>query len=170
MTGVRRLAAGGLATVIALALTSIPALAATKSVAPPRPATRPVAPPARATGVLPPQIYQLNPLKVNPTVLPNVMIVGQHLTPATTVQVGGRPATTVEVPDANHLLMKLPENLSQGSYLVAVTNEGGTTMSSDQLVIDDPGLHPSTMMLLVGGGFLLMLVLVMRLARTPSFA
>ena len=172
MTGARRLAAGGLTTVIALALTSIPALAATKSVAPPRPVTRPVAPPApvRATHVLPPQIYQLNPLKVNPTVLPNIMIVGQHLTPATTVQVGGRPATTVEVPDANHLLMKLPENLSQGSYLVAVTNEAGTTMSSDQLVIDDPGLHPSTMTLLAGGGFLLLLVLVMRLARTPSFA
>jgi hypothetical protein len=172
MTGARRLAAGGLATVIALALTSVPALAATKSVAPPPPAARPVAPPApvRATSVLPPQIYQLNPLKVNPAVLPNVMIVGQHLTPATTVQVGGRPATTVEVPDAYHLLMKLPENLSQGSYLVAVTNEAGTTMSTDQLVIADPGLHPSTMMLLAGGGFLLLLVLVMRLARTPSFA
>jgi hypothetical protein len=182
MTGARRLAAGGLATVIALALTSVPALAATKSVAsprptarpvaPPRPAARPVAPPVpvRTTGVLPPQIFQLNPVKVNPTVLPNIMIVGQHLTPATTVQVGGRPATTVQVPDANHLLMKLPENLAQGSYLVAVTNEAGTAMSSDELVIDDPSLHPSTMTLLVGGGFLLLLVLVMRLARTPTFA
>ena len=165
MTGARRLAAGGLATVIGLALTSLPAYSATRPVAPPAPPA-----PTRAAGILPPQIYQLNPVKVNPTVLPNVMIVGQHLTPATTVLVGGRPATTVQVPDANHLLMKLPADLSQGSYPVAVTNEAGTAMASDLLVIDNPGFQPSTMMTLVGGGFLLLLVLVMRLARTPGLA
>jgi hypothetical protein len=161
---VRRLAAGGLASLMALSL-SLPVAAASKP-APARPVTRPA--PARPTAALPPQIYQLNPVKVNPTVLPNIMILGQHLTPATTVQVGGRPATTMQVPDANHLLMKLPENLAQGSYSVAVTNEAGTALASDQLVIDDPGYQPSTMMMLVGGGFLLLLVLVMRLARTPG--
>jgi len=166
MTAARRLAAGGLASLMALALTSLPAYAATKR---PTPTPKPAAPrPAPVS--LAPQIYQLNPVKVNPTVLPNIMILGQHLTPTTTVQVGGRPATTVEVPDANHLLMKLPENLAQGSYLVAVTNEAGTATASDQLVIDDTGTHPSTMMMLVGGGFLLLLVLVMRLARTPGLA
>jgi hypothetical protein len=168
MTAARRLAAGGLASLMALALMSVPAEAATKKTA----ATRPVTPPApvKAAAILPPQIYQLNPLKVNPTVLPNVMIVGQHMTPATTAQVGGRPATTVEVPDANHLLVKLPENLAQGSYLVAVTNEAGTALASDELVIDDTGTHPSTLMMLVGGGVLLLLLLVMRLARTPGLA
>ena len=166
MTAARRLAAGGLATLMALALTSLPAYAATKR---PTPTPKPAAPrPAPVS--LAPQIYQLNPVKVNPTVLPNIMILGQHLTPTTTVQVGGRPATTVEVPDANHLLMKLPENLAQGSYSVAVTNEAGTALASDQLVIDDPGYQPSTLMMLVGGGFLLLLVLVMRLARTPGLA
>jgi len=79
--------------------------------------------------------------------------------------VGGRPATTVEVPDANHLLVKLPENLAQGSYLVAVTNEAGTALASDELVIDDTGTHPSTLMMLVGGGVLLLLLLVMRRLR-----
>src|SRR2546429_531259 len=113
MTAVRRMAAAGLA---ALVLTTVPAMAATKPTAPTRPATP--AAPARAAAALPPQIYQLNPVKVNPAVLPNIMILGQHLTPTTTVQVGGRPATTVQVPDANHLLMKLPENLAQGSYSV----------------------------------------------------
>ena len=166
MTSARRLAGGGLASLMALALTSLPAYAATKR---PTPTPKPAAPrPAPVS--LAPQIYQLNPVKVNPTVLPNIMILGQHLTPTTTVQVGGRPATTVQVPDANHLLMKLPENLAQGSYLVAVTNEAGTATASDQLVIDDTGTHPSTMMMLVGGGFLLLLVLVMRLARTPGLA
>ena len=164
MTAVRRLAAAGLATMTALVVISLPAMAATK------PVTRPATPaPARPAAALP-QIYQLNPVKVNPSVLPNIMILGQHLTPATTVQVGGRPATTVQVPDANHLLMKLPENLAQGSYSVAVTNEAGTALASDQLVIDDTGTHPSNLMMLVGGGFLLLLMLVMRLARTPGLA
>jgi hypothetical protein len=165
MGAVRRLAAGTFAGVMALAVMALPAEAATKPVAP---ATPPV--PVRTAGVLPPQIFQLNPVKVNPSVLPNVMIVGQHMTPATTAQIGGRPATTVEVPDANHLLVKLPENLAQGSYLVAVTNEAGTALASDQLIIDDPSLHPSTLMLLAGGGFLLLLVLLMRLARMPGLA
>jgi hypothetical protein len=168
MTAVRRVAAAGLASMTALVLMTMPAMAATKPAAPARPTT-PAAPP-RATAALPPQIFQLNPVKVNPAVLPNIMILGQHLTATTTVQVGGRPATTVEVPDANHLLMKLPENLAQGSYLVAVTNEAGTATASDQLVIDDTGTHPSTLMMLVGGGFILLLMLVMRLARTPGLA
>ena len=167
MTAQRRVAAAGLASLTALVLMTVPAMAATRPTAPARPTTRPA--PARAT-TLPPEIFQLNPVKVNPAVLPNIMILGQHLTPATTVQVGGRPATTVQVPDANHLLMKLPENLAQGSYSVAVTNEAGTALASDQLVIDDTGTQPSTLMMLVGGGFLLLLMLVMRLARTPGLA
>jgi len=155
MAAARRLVASGLATVLALALTAAPAYAATRRT-----------PTAKPT---PPQIYQLNPLKVNPTVQPNIMILGQYMTPATTAHVGGRPATTVEVPDANHLLVKLPDNLAQGTYLVEVTNEAGTVTASDQLVVDEsPG--PSNMMYLMGGGFLLLLVLVMRLARTPSIA
>jgi len=168
MTAQRRVAAAGLASLTALVLMTVPAMAATRPTAPARPTTPPA--PARATAALPPEIFQLNPVKVNPAVLPNIMILGQHLTPATTVQVGGRPATTVQVPDANHLLMKLPENLAQGSYSVAVTNEAGTALASDQLVIDDTGTQPSTLMMLVGGGFLLLLMLVMRLARTPGLA
>jgi len=168
MTALRRVAAAGLASLTALVLITVPAMAATRPTAPARPTTPPA--PARATAALPPEIFQLNPVKVNPAVLPNIMILGQHLTPATTVQVGGRPATTVQVPDANHLLMKLPENLAQGSYSVAVTNEAGTALASDQLVIDDTGTQPSTLMMLVGGGFLLLLMLVMRLARTPGLA
>src|SRR5438874_10197273 len=89
MTAVRRVAAAGLASLTALVLMTVPAMAATKSTAPKRPATP--AAPAKAAAALPPQIYQLNPIKVNPTVLPNIMILGQHLTP-TTHRAGGRPA------------------------------------------------------------------------------
>ena len=162
----RRLAAGGLATLVALAVTSLPAYAATKRAT----TTAKPTPPGQVkkVAVLPPQIYQLNPIKVNPTIQPNIMILGQHLTPASTVQVGGRPATTVQASDTYHLLVKLPDNLAQGSYSVEVTNEAGTAMATDELVVDDSGSQPSTMMMLAGGGFLVLLVLVMRLARAPS--
>ena len=165
MAAARRLAAGGLASLMALAL-SVPAQAATKPSAAPRPAALPT--PVR-TATLPPQIYQVSPLKVNPTIQPNIMILGQHLTPGSNVHVGGRPATTVQAPDSYHLLVKLPDNLSQGSYWVEVTNEAGTAMASEELVVDD-GSRPSTMMMLVGGGVLLLLLLVIRLARTPGLA
>jgi hypothetical protein len=165
MTAARRLAAGGL-TMLALALTSLPAYAATKKAIP----AKPVAPVPVKTAVLPPQIYQVTPAKVNPTTQPNIMILGQHLTATSTVQVGGRPATTVQASDTYHMLVKLPDNLAQGSYSIEVTNEAGTTTASDQLVVDDPGFQPSNMLLLTGGGILILLVLVMRLARTPGLA
>jgi hypothetical protein len=168
MAAARRLAVSGVATLLVLALTSVPAHAATK-----RPATTPKPTPpgqAKKGPVQPPQIYQVNPLKVNPTLQPNIMILGQYLTPATTVQVGGRPAPTVQIPDTNHVLVKLPENLAQGTYLVEVTNEAGTATASDQLVVADSGMSASNLQLLAGGGVLILLFLVMRLARTPGLA
>ncbi len=167
MTAARRLAAGGLATLVALAITVLPAYATGKQ---PAPTARPAAPVQVKAGVLPPQIYQVTPAKVNPTLQPNIMILGQHLTPASTVQVGGRPATTVQASDTYHMLVKLPDNLAQGSYSIEVTNEAGTATASDQLVVDDPGTRPSNMTMLVGGGILVLLVLLMRLARTPGLA
>lgn len=141
------------------------AAATTRPTTPPKPIAVPQ--PARATAA--PLIFQINPAKVNPTLQPNIMILGQHLTPASTVQVGGRPATTVEAPDPNHLLVKLPDNLSQGSYIIEVRNEAGTAVASDPLVVDNSGPQPSTMNYLAIGGFLALLMLVMRLARTPGF-
>ena len=167
MTAVRSLARGGLATMVALALTTLPAYAATKQ---PAPSPTPVAPLKVKSAVLPPQIFQVTPAKVNPTTQPNIMILGQHLTPTSTVQVGGRPATTVQASDTYHMLVKLPDNLAQGSYSIEVTNEAGTATASDQLVVDDPGYQPSNMLLLTGAGLLILLVLVMRLARTPGLA
>src|SRR5207253_9204426 len=141
----------------------VPAQAATRRTTPtPKPTPAPQV--KKAPAILPPQIYQLTPLKVNPTVQPNIMILGQLMTPATTAHVGGRPATTVQVPDANHLLVKLPENLSQGSYVVEVTNEAGTAIASDALVVDEsPG--PTNRSHQRGSGFLVLLVPGMRLSR-----
>jgi hypothetical protein len=152
---------------IALAVSGMPAYAATKQPVP-TPKPKPAAPAKPA--VLPPQIFQVTPVKVNPTTQPNIIILGQHLTPASTVQVGGRLATTVEATDTYHMLVKLPDHLAQGSYFIEVTNEAGTATASDALVIDDPSTRPSNLQLLSGGGLLLLLVLVMRLARTPGLA
>jgi hypothetical protein len=169
MTAVRRLATGGLATMLALAVTCLPAYAATKRPVP-TPTPRPAATIQVKAATLPPRIYQVTPAKVNPVTQPNIMILGQHLTPTSTVQVGGRPATTVQASDTYHMLVRLPDNLAQGSYSIEVTNEAGSTTASDQLVVDDPGSGPSNMLLLSGDGLLLLLVLVMRLARTPGLA
>jgi hypothetical protein len=163
-----RIVAGGLLTLLALGFTAAPAFAGTRSVTVHKPVPPVVAP--RAQVVRPPEVFQVNPTKVNPTVQPNLMIVGQFLTPATTVQVGKRQATTVQVPDANHLLVKLPDNLSRGTYAIEVTNEAGSVMASDSIVVDNTGDQPSLLTYLACGGFFAFLVLVMRLARTPGIS
>lgn len=169
MAMARRLSAGGVLALLALALGSLTAEAATK-----RPVAVTVRPAAAPTAVrtttLPPMVLEVNPLKVNPVMQPNIMILGQHLTPATTVLVGGHPATTVAALDAYHLLVKLPDNLAQGAYSIEVTNEGGTAMATDQLVIDGSGQGPSTLTILTCAGFGLLLLLIMRMARTPGLA
>src|SRR5438105_8261513 len=143
-----RLLQAGLVTVIALALANPPVYAASKK----------------------PEIVQVSPTKVNPTTQPNIMILGQYLTPTSTVEVGGRPATTVQAPDPNHLLVKLPDNLSQGSYEVQVTNEAGSAVATDALVVDGAAAQPSTLQYAAGAGILLFLMLVMRLTRTPGLS
>jgi IPT/TIG domain len=165
MTGVVATAAA----LLCLAWGSTPALAATKTkvIVPPH------APPpglVRKAAVLAPLVFQVNPAKVNPTTQTNIVIIGQHLSATTKVQVGGHPATTVEAPDPQTLLVKLPEDLTKGSYSVSVTNEAGTAVADDQLVVDDSGQGPNSLTTMAGVGSLLLLVLLMRLARTPGLA
>jgi hypothetical protein len=162
----QRLLAAGFILMTAFALSSGPAYAARAN---PVTHPKPTAPgQARKTPAQAPEIFQVSPTKVDPTVQPNIMILGQHLTPATTVVVGGRPATTVQAPDANHLLVKLPTNLSGGTYSVEVTNDAGTAVAVDQLVVEQPGASLSTMQMIAIGGFVIFLALVMRLSRIKA--
>jgi hypothetical protein len=156
--------------VIALAIASTPAFASEKKQGTPAPKPTPPGQAKKAPTALPPQIYQVNPTKVNPSMQTNIMILGQHLTATTNVEVGGRPATTVQAPDANHLLVKLPDNLEHGSYVVEVTNEAGTAVATDPLVVDGGDGQLSTLQMVALGGFLIVLVLVLRLARTPGLS
>jgi hypothetical protein len=163
-----RIAAGGLLTLLALGFGAVPALAGTRPI--PAPKSLPPVAAQHVPATRAPEVFQVNPTKVNPSLQPNIMIVGQFLTPTTRVQVGSRLATTVQVPDPNHLLVKLPDNLSGGTYPIQVTNEAGTVMASDSLVVDSAGDQPTTLTYLIGGGFFGFLVLIMRLARTPGLS
>lgn len=160
----------GLAAALAcLACGSTAAAAAAKT----RPTPAHPTPPAAAhktPAPAAPLVFQLSPAKVDPSRQPNIVIIGQHLSASTRVMVGGRQATTVESPDSQTLLVKLPEPLARGSYEVDVTNEAGTAVADDQLVVDDSQGGPSSLTTMAGAGFLLLLVLVMRLARTPGLA
>jgi len=115
-----------------------------------------------------PQIFQVSPVRVNLRLQPNIMILG-HFTPTTQVEIGSRAATTVDVSDGYHLLAKLPPDLPQGSYRIQVSNEAGTVMADDSLVVDGDA-RPNNMVFLAGGAFLALFVLVMRLARTPGLS
>jgi hypothetical protein len=163
-----RLLVGGVGAFVCLAASSLPVMAATKSASTPRPT--PAGQARKLPPILPPVVFQVNPAKVNPTIQPNIVILGQHLSVTTRVQVGGRPATTVESADSHTLLVKLPLDLAKGSYVIQVTNEAGSTTADDPLVVDDAGTGPSNLTTLAGAGCLLLLVLVMRLARTPGLA
>lgn len=164
-----RLFIGSMAAFVCLAAGSTPAMAATKST---RVVPHPTPPgQVRKTAtLLAPVIFQVNPTKVNPALQSNIIILGQHLSAATRVQVGGHPATTIESADSQTLLVKLPDDLPKGSYLVQLTNEAGSTTADDPLIVDDAGAGPSNLTTLAGAGSLLLLVLVMRLARTPGLA
>ncbi|HYM49385.1 MAG TPA: IPT/TIG domain-containing protein [Candidatus Limnocylindrales bacterium] len=125
------------------------------------------APPAARPGV--PRVFQVNPATVNLQTQPNIMLVGQNLTPRTRVLVGGREATTVEATGYT-LLAKLPDGLAGGSYPLEVVTDGVSSTASDPVVVEDtpPGMSQATM--LTGGALVVLLVLVMRLARPRTYA
>jgi hypothetical protein len=166
----RRLILGSVGTLACLLWATTPVLAATKAKPIPVPKPTPPGQARKAPTTLPPLVFQVNPVKVNPAKQPNIVIIGQHLSPTTRVQVGGRAATTIQAPDAQTLLVQLPADLTSGSYQVAVSNEGGTTVADDQLLVDTSGSGPGSLTMMAGAGLLLFFVLVMRLARTPGLS
>src|SRR5437588_12853770 len=95
-----RMAIGGLLTLFALGLTAAPVLASTARTAPTPKPLPPVAAP-RATTVRLPQVYQVNPLKVNPTVQPKTLTVGHFLPPPPKFKVAPGLAPTTQCPVPN---------------------------------------------------------------------
>jgi hypothetical protein len=149
MKVVRRLMAGVTLGLLAMAIGSLSAEAATND--------------------SPPTVIQISPLRVNPVLQPNIMILGQHLSATTTVMVGGFPATVVTAPDAYHLLVRLPDHLAQGVYSIEVMNEAGTAFASDDLIVDT-STKPNPLKILFASGFVALLLLVMKMSRLPGLA
>lgn len=117
---------------------------------------------------LAPKIYIVSPTKVNLRTQPNVVLTGQNLLATTQVVVGGRPATTLDAPDPNHLLVKLPEDLADGTYILEASNGDATAMADDMLTVQAGGMLDRNGMLVVIGGMALLL-LAARLARFQTF-
>lgn len=115
-----------------------------------------------------PKIFLVSPTKVNLKVQPNVVITGQNLASTTRVAVGGHPATTVEAPDSNHLLVQIPADLADGVYIIQASN-GDAISTADQTLTVQAGspLDQMNMLLLAGGG--LLVLLAARLARFQTF-
>ncbi len=148
MAVARRLLGTGAMLIVAVSLTSHAAQAAGGS--------------SRAAGA--PRVFQVSPTKVNPHVHKNLMLAGQNLSASTQVRVGGYAAATVEATDAYHLLVRLPEELPQGTYMVEATNEAGTTTAEEPIVVQsESGMNRMT--LIYGSGFMALLMLVARAAR-----
>lgn len=136
-------------------LSTLPALAAKP--------TAPHIPPGQAKRA--PHVFLINPSKVNLKTEPNIVLQGQNLTTTTHVMVGNQPATTVEA-DGYSMIVQLPGDLQTGTYQVEVTNEAGTAMADDSLVIDDGQTGPGQPIVWLGFGVLAaLLYLLMRLAR-----
>ena len=158
--GMRLVGAGVLALMAGAGLT-LPVQASSRPVA--RLAATPAA--KRPAPVQRPQIFEVNPTRISRSQASNIMLIGQNLTPTTKVLIGTHPATTVEA-DGFHLLAAVPEDLSTGTYPIAVENAGGAaTADSPLVVVPDSTIDKTTM--LIGGGFLVLMALVMRLARSP---
>jgi hypothetical protein len=116
-----------------------------------------------------PRVFEISPAHVNPATEPNIMLVGQNLTPATRVLVGGRPAVTVEATGST-LLARLPDGLASGSYELKVVADGASSIASDPVIIDEVSTAPSRSTMLAGGAFAALFLLIARLATPRRYA
>jgi hypothetical protein len=125
---------------------------------------RPNAPLLRQT----PKIFLVSPAKVNLKVQPNVVLTGQNLAVTTKVVIGGRPATTIEAPDPNHLMVQVPADLEDGTYILQASNGDLSSTADEMLTVQAGAMLDQKTMLLVFGGILLLL-LAARLAHFQTF-
>lgn len=115
-----------------------------------------------------PRIFLISPTKVNLRVQPNIVLTGQNLAPTTQVVVGGHPATTLDAPDSNHLLVQLPPDLGDGTYVLQASNGDAVSTADEMLTVQAASpIDQRNMLMLVGSG--LLVLLAARLARFHTF-
>ncbi len=115
-----------------------------------------------------PRIFLISPTKVNLKVQPNIVLTGQNLAPTTRVVIGGHPATTIDAPDSSHLLVQLPPDLEDGTYVLQASNGDAVSTADEMLTVQAAGpIDRMNVLLLVGGG--LLVLLAARLAHFQTF-
>jgi IPT/TIG domain-containing protein len=115
-----------------------------------------------------PKIFLVSPTKVNLTIQPNIVLTGQNLAATTRVVIGGRLATTIDAPDPNHLMVQVPADLEDGTYILQASN-GDLSSTADEMLTVQAGttLDQKTMLIVFGG--VLLLLLAARLAKFKTF-
>lgn len=115
-----------------------------------------------------PKIFMVSPATVNLKVQPNIVLTGQNLAATTRVVIGGRAATTVDAPDANHLMVQLPADLEDGTYLLQASN-GDLSSTADEMLTVKAGTTLDQKTVLIVFGAIVLLLLAARLAHFQTF-
>ncbi len=115
-----------------------------------------------------PKIFLVSPARVNLKTQPNVVLTGQNLAATTRVVIGGRAATTIDAPDQNHLMIQVPADLEDGTYILQASNGDLSSTADEMLTVQAGAMLDQKTMLLVFGGIVLLL-LAARLARFETF-
>ena len=115
-----------------------------------------------------PKIFMVSPATVNLRVQPNIVLIGQNLATTTRVVIGGRAATTVDAPDANHLMVQVPADLEDGTYILQASN-GDLSSTADEMLTVKAGTMLDQKTILIVVGAILMLLLAARLAHFETF-
>ncbi len=115
-----------------------------------------------------PKIFMVSPATVNLKVQPNIVLIGQNLAATTRVVIGGRAATTIDAPDANHLMVQVPADLEDGTYILQASN-GDLSSTADEMLTVKAGtmIDQKTMLIVVGA--IVLLLLAARLAHFQTF-
>jgi IPT/TIG domain len=115
-----------------------------------------------------PKVFMVSPATINLKVQPNIVLIGQNLATTTRVVIGGRPATTIEAPDTNHLMVQVPADLEDGTYILQASN-GDLSSTADEMLTVKAGtmIDQKTMLIVVGA--IVLLLLAARLAHFQTF-
>ena|SRR2546428_9730707 len=115
-----------------------------------------------------PKIFLVSPTRVNLKIQPNIVLTGQNLAATTRVVIGGRLATTIDAPDLNHLMVQVPADLEDGTYILQASN-GELSSTADEMLTVQAGTTPDQKTMLIVFGGIVLLLLAARLARFQTF-
>jgi methionine-rich copper-binding protein CopC len=115
-----------------------------------------------------PKVFMVSPATVNLKVQPNIVLIGQNLATSTRVVIGGRAATTIDAPDTNHLMVQVPADLEDGTYILQASN-GDLSSTADEMLTVKAGTTIDQKSMLIVVGAIVLLLLAARLAHFQTF-